>query len=58
MRGVEEKNCTLIRFDIIQGLRKLYDEENDEAVKQKALNLIETEEDLKYHKKYAAVWRK
>jgi hypothetical protein len=55
---IEEKNCTLIRFDIIQGLRKLYDKENDETVKQKALDLIETEEDLKYRKKYAAVWRK
>jgi hypothetical protein len=55
---IQEKNCTLIRFDIIQGLRKLYDQEKDETVKQKALDLIETEEDLKYKKKYAAVWRK
>jgi hypothetical protein len=54
---VEEKNGTLIRFDIIQGLRKLYDTDNDETIKQKALDLIETEEDLKYRKKYAAVWR-
>jgi hypothetical protein len=55
---LQEKNCTLIRFDIIEGLRKLYDKETDETVKQKALELIETEEDLKYRKKYAAVWRK
>jgi hypothetical protein len=55
---IQEKNCTLIRFDIIQSLRKLYDQEYDETVKQKALDLIETEEDLKYRKKYAAVWRK
>jgi hypothetical protein len=55
---VDEKNGTLIRFDIIQGLRKLYDKENDDTVKQIALDLIETEEDLKYRKKYAAVWRK
>jgi len=52
-----EKNCTLIRYDIIQGLRKLYDEVKDEAIKQKALKLIETEEDLKYRKKYALLWR-
>jgi hypothetical protein len=39
-----EKNCTLIRYDIIQGLRKLYDEVKDEEIKQKALELIETEE--------------
>jgi hypothetical protein len=52
-----EKNCTLIRYDIIQGLRKLYDLENDEAIRAKALELIETEEDPKYRKKYASVWR-
>jgi hypothetical protein len=56
--NMEEKNCTLIRFDIIQGLRKLYDQDNDEAIRQKALDLIETEADVKYRKKYAAVWRK
>jgi hypothetical protein len=54
----EEKNCTLICYDIIQGLRKLYDKEEDETVKQLALDLIETEEDLKYRKKYASVWKK
>jgi hypothetical protein len=54
---ITEKNCTLIRYDIIQGLRNLYDEVKDESVKEKALQLIETEEDLKYRKKYASVWR-
>jgi len=52
-----EKNCTLIRYDIIQGLRKLYDEVQDEGIREKALALIETEEDLKYRKKYASVWK-
>jgi hypothetical protein len=52
-----EKNYTLIRYDIIQGLRKLYDEVSDEKVREKALELIETEEDLKYRKKYASLWR-
>jgi len=52
-----EKNCTLIRYDIIQGLRNLCDEVKDEKIKQKALELIETEEDLKYRKKYASVWK-
>jgi len=52
-----EKNCTLIRYDIIQGLRNLYDEVRDEKVKEKALELIETEEDVKYRKKYASVWK-
>src|SRR4051812_21206615 len=41
---VAEKNCTLIRSDIIQGLRNLYDLDNDGAVREKALELIETEE--------------
>lgn len=52
-----EKNCTLIRYDIIQDLRNLYDEVKDEAIKKKALELIETEEDMKYKKKYASVWK-
>jgi hypothetical protein len=52
-----EKNCTLIRFDIIQGLRHLYDAVKDENIKAVALALIETEPDLKYRKKYAGVWR-
>lgn len=54
----DEKNCTLIRFDIVQSLRKLYDHEPDEGVKQLALELIQIEDDLKYRKKYAAVWKK
>jgi hypothetical protein len=51
------KNWTLIRYDIIQDLRNLYDEVKDEKIKKKALELIETEEDLKYRKKYASVWK-
>jgi hypothetical protein len=54
---ITEKNCTLIRYDIIQSLRKLYDTVKDERLREKALELIETEEDLKYRKKYADVWR-
>jgi hypothetical protein len=42
-----EKNCTLIRYDIIQGLRTLYDAVGDEKVREKALELIETEQNLK-----------
>ncbi len=53
-----EKNCTLIRYDIIEGLRKLYDEVQDEKIREKALELIETEEDGKYRKKYATVWKR
>jgi hypothetical protein len=52
-----EKNCTLIRYDISQDLRNLYDVVGDDTIKEKALALIETEEDVKYRKKYATVWR-
>ena len=54
---ITEKNWTLIRYDIIQDLRNLYDQGKDERIKQKALELIDTEEDAKYKKKYASVWK-
>jgi hypothetical protein len=54
---ITEKNCTLIRYDIIQSLRNLYDVVKDEKIKKKALELIEMEEDLKYRKKYASLWK-
>jgi hypothetical protein len=54
---VTEKNCTLIRYDISQSLRNLYDAVKDEMVREKALALIETEPDLKYRKKYAGPWK-
>jgi hypothetical protein len=53
-----EKNCTLIRYDIEVALRNLYDAVKDEPIRAKALELIETEPDLKYRKKYAGVWRR
>lgn len=52
-----EKNCTLIRYDLVQGLRKLYDHTRDDTIRTMALALIETEPDLKYRRKYAAEWR-
>lgn len=52
-----EKNCTLIRYDIIEVLRKLYDQVPDENVKIKALALIDTETDIKYRKKYTGLWK-
>ncbi len=52
-----EKNCTLIRYDILAGLRQLYDAAPDKAIRAKALALIETEPDPKYRKKYATLWR-
>jgi len=55
---VTEKNCTLIRYDIIVDFRNQYDVTKEEALKSKALELIETETDPKYKKKYAGVWKK
>jgi len=54
---IAEKNCTLIRYDIIQSLRNLYDAVQDEGIRAKALEWIGREEDLKYRKKYASLWR-
>jgi hypothetical protein len=54
---IAEKNCTLIRYDIIQSLRNLHDAVQDEGVRAKALEWIGREEDLKYRKKYAGLWR-
>ena len=52
-----EKNCTLIRFDIIQSLRNVYDAVKDESIRTHAMQLIEAEPDMKYRKKYASLWR-
>jgi hypothetical protein len=54
---VAENNCTMIRYDIIQGLRNLYDEVMDEKIRAKALELIETEQGAKYRKEYEGVWK-
>ena len=53
-----EKNCTLIRYDILQSMRNVYDVVHDESIREKALALIETETDAKYRKKYATLWKK
>lgn len=55
--GRNEKNYTLIRYDMIVGLKKLYDKVKVEHIKEIAMELIESEEDIKYRKKYKSVWR-
>lgn len=52
-----EKNCTLIRADILQGLKQLYQATQDESIKTTAAKLIAREPDLKYRKKYSTLWR-
>jgi hypothetical protein len=39
-------------------MRNVYDAGQDEKIRAKALALIETEDDLKYRKKYATLWKK
>lgn len=53
-----EKNCTLIRYDILVVLRRVFDLVDDEQIRLTAERLMAMEEDLKYRKKYATVWRK
>lgn len=55
---ISEKNYTLIRYDIVVDLRNLYGATTSSEIKEKALELIELEKDLKYKKKYEGVWRK
>ncbi len=54
---ITEKNCTLIRYDILQSLRNVYDVAKDEKIEEIVSKLIESEEDLKYRKKYGTLWR-
>jgi hypothetical protein len=53
----EEKNGTLIRYDIVVALRKVYDAAPDEQLRDAATRLFEMEESPKYRKKYASAWR-
>lgn len=55
---IEEKNCTLIRSDVLESLRKVYEVVTDPVIRERALALIETEADLKYRKKYATLWKR
>lgn len=52
------KNCTLIRYDIIVCLRKLFDAVQDESIRTRTKALIELESDPKYRKKYSTLWPK
>ncbi|WP_214402756.1 hypothetical protein [Pseudonocardia lacus] len=54
----EEKNWSLIRHDIAQSLRNAYDATGDETLRATAEQLIDSESDVKYRKKYAALWKR
>jgi len=55
---IAEKNCTLIRYDILQSMHTVYDSIQDENIREKALELIELEDEIKYRKKYMTLWKK
>jgi hypothetical protein len=50
-----EKHYNLIRQDIIQSIRLLYEEEKDDALLIKAQQLVAEENEQKYRKQYEAV---
>lgn len=58
MNCTEEKNCTLIRADIIQCFKNLYKEVREERISIIVFELIEKEFDEKYKKKYMSIWKK
>jgi len=55
---IKEKNGRLIRYDILVTLRNLYNATTSSEIREKALELIELEQDLKNKKKYMTVWKK
>lgn len=55
--STDEKNGTLIRYDILQVMRKVYDQHGEEDIREKALSWIEMEEDEKYRRKYSTLWK-
>lgn len=55
--SAEEKNGTLIRNDIVVGLRKLYDATDAPEVVAAARRLVDAESDPKYRAKYAKHWK-
>jgi hypothetical protein len=58
MECIHEKNGKLIRYDILVALRNIYNATTSSEIKEKALELIELEDDAKYKKKYASAWKK
>jgi hypothetical protein len=50
-----EKHYNLLRQDIIQSMRLLYDQDNDERLLARARELVKMEKDDKHRKKYEAI---
>jgi hypothetical protein len=56
-KGAGEKHYTLVRYDMLVGLRSLFAVTGDAAVKEAALALIPLEDSPKYRKKYESAWK-
>ncbi|AXQ50751.1 hypothetical protein [Lysinibacillus fusiformis] len=54
---LDEKHPTLIRYDIIVSLKKLYDQTSDPKLLDIAQRLINEEQNVKYKKKYKSAIR-
>jgi hypothetical protein len=52
-----EKNWSLIRFDVLQSMRNVYVATGDDSIRMTAQELIDSEADLRYRKKYAGLWK-
>jgi hypothetical protein len=52
-----EKNWSLIRFDVLQSMRNVYVATGDDSIRMTAHELIDSEADLRYRKKYAGLWK-
>lgn len=55
--ALKEKNGTLLRYDILEIFKKIYQVTNDQTVRQTAFGLIVIEADPKYKKKYTSLWK-
>lgn len=52
-----EKNGTLIRADIVESLRRVHDATGDQTIQDTAEQLISTEPDETYRRKYTKLWK-
>ena len=50
-----EAHYNLLRHDIVQSFRRLYDQEKDEGLLIRARDLIQQEKEVKYRKQYEAI---
>ena len=56
-RSSRIKHGNLVRQDIVQSLRNLYDTNGETAIREKAYRLIEKEQNPIYRKKFASYWK-